>query len=194
MLCSSMNPVDRIPVLSLTLTTVSSRTDSKSSTLWTVNIHEELLQRLEIPPLPHRLISYLQFTLEKSIPHFAWDLYIWHFQWCSLTLHPNGSISSFPLNKSEVKEEKKGIFRQMAPISQLYHCWFRRLTFLHHKISTTLYANGTSEHIRHSRFSDIKWIVSFLCCYPMQCMVLTVNIWHILQIRICSVTKVKELI
>lgn len=148
-------------------------------------------------PQTHRLISYLQFTLEKSIPHFACDLYIWHFQGCSLTLHPNGSISSFTLNKSEVKEEKKEIFWQMAPISQLYHCWSRRLTFLHHKISTTLYANGTSEHIKHSRFSDIKWIVSFLCCCSMRCMVLTVHIWHILQIRICSintVTKVRELI
>lgn len=135
----------------------------------------------------HRLISYLQFPLEKNIPHFACDVYIWHFQRCSLTLHPNGSIAAFALNKSEVKEENKGIFRQMAQLPQLYHCWSRKLTFLHHKISIKLYANGTSEYISHSRFSDIKWTVSFCCC-SLRCMALAVNILHVLQIRICLIS------
>lgn len=100
------------------------------------------------------------FCIREEHPTFPCDLYIWHFHWCSLT-HPTGNIASFTLNKSEVKEENKGIFQQMAQTPQLYHCRPKRLTFLHHKITIKLYANGTSANINCSIFSDIKWIVPF---------------------------------
>lgn len=69
------------------------------------------------------------FCIREEHPIFPCDLYIWHFHWCSLTLHPTGSIASFTLNKSEVKEENKGIFQQMAQTPQLYHCRSKRLIF-----------------------------------------------------------------
>ena len=140
----------------------------------------------------HRLISYLHFALETNIPHFACDLNTWHFHCSSRTLHPNGSVASFTLNKSEVKEENKGIFQQMAQIPQLYNCWSKRLTFLHHKIGIKLYANGTSAHIKHSIFSDIKWIVSLFVCFSLRCTALTVNIWCVLQIIICLINTVTK--
>lgn len=110
----------------------------------------------------------------------------------SHTLHPNGSIVSSTLNKSEVKEENKGIFQQMAQIPQLYHCWSKRLTFLHHKIGIKLYANRTSAHIEHSIFSDIKWMVSLFVCFSLWCTALTVNIWCVSQIIICLNSTVTE--
>jgi hypothetical protein len=113
-------------------------------------------------------------TLEKNILHFACDLYFWLYQWCSFTLPLKSSIASFTLNKSEVKEENKGIVQQTAKNPQLHHCWSGTPTFLHHKISIKLCANRTWEHMNHGRVADIKRTVSHFRSF--QCMVFAVMV------------------